>query len=179
MEIKTIGSTRAFEGRVFEVFVDQVEYPSGTRASREVVHHPGGSAVVPLLENGRILLVEQFRYPFRKRLLELPAGRLEPGEDPAETALRELREETGMIAAGCEPLARIYPTPGFCDEIIHIFLARDMTQAQSTPTREEGELHLTVRDISLAEAVQQIDTGEIRDSKTIIGVLLTLRKLGK
>lgn len=177
MELKTVRSNRVFEGRVFGVDVDSVQYPSGNTSIREVVRHPGGSSVVPLLNNDRILLVEQLRYPFGKRLLELPAGRLEPGEDPAETALRELQEETGYTSARLDPLTSIYPTPGFCDEVIHIFLARDLTPFPRSLTREEGEAQLVVCELSLSEALLRIEQGEIRDSKTLAGIFLTLRKL--
>jgi ADP-ribose pyrophosphatase len=166
-----------YRGRVFDLIVDEVEYPSGNKSVREIAHHPGGAVTVPLLDDGRVMLVEQFRYPLGKRVLELPAGKLSPGEDPKVAAARELLEETGWIAGSLEKLTSIYTTPGFCDEELHIYLATDLKESPSGHTREEGELSMSVHFVSLNEALRMVETGELRDSKTIIGLLLVGRRL--
>jgi ADP-ribose pyrophosphatase len=177
VELKTKRSDLVFRGRVFDIIVDRVEYPSGNEGVREVVRHPGGSAVVALLPERRVVLVEQLRWPLSRRILELPAGRLDPGEDPAETAARELAEETGWIAGKIQKLVAVYPTPGFCDELIHIYLATDLTPGTTRHTQEEGEQQLVVHEMALVEAVRRISTGEIQDGKTMIGLLLVQRML--
>src|SRR5262245_14474302 len=118
--MRRLKSEVKYRGSIFDVVVDQVEYPSGNPGVREVVRHPGGSAIVPLLSESHVLLIQQWRYPFSERLYELPAGRLDAGEAPENAAARELMEETGYIAGTVEKLCTMYPTPGYCNEIIHI-----------------------------------------------------------
>src|SRR6266705_1552470 len=114
MELKRVSRQVLYSGRVFDLIVDQVEYPSGNKGVREIAHHPGGAVTVPILDDGRVLLVNQLRYPFGEHIYELPAGKLDPGEDPHIAAARELEEETGYIAGSLEYLASIYTSPGFC-----------------------------------------------------------------
>ena len=171
-ELRQLKREILYQGRVFDLIVDQVEYPSGNKSVREIAHHPGGAVVVPILDDGRAILVRQLRYPLGKRILELPAGKLSPGEDPMAAAGRELEEETGWVAGELEKLTSIYTTPGFCDEVLHIYLGTSLKEASSGHKREEGELSMTLEMISLQEAVGMIERGELQDSKTIIGLLM-------
>lgn len=161
-----------YTGKVFDLVVDEVEYPSGAKGVREIARHPGGAVVVPLLDSGDVILVEQWRWPFETRLLELPAGKLAPGEDPAACAARELTEETGWTAERLEPLTNIYTTPGFCDEILHLFVGRGLRSAPGGHRREEGERDMAVHIMPLKDAADMARRGVLRDAKTIIGLLL-------
>ncbi len=166
------GSKLLYRGRIIDLIVDEVEYPSGNSTFKEVARHPGGAAVVPLSDRGMVTLVRQLRYPLQEEIIELPAGKLDSGEDPAAAAARELEEETGLVAGSLEELIAIYTSPGFCDEIIHIYLATDIQPSPTGPQREEGEASMTLLTIPLQEAVAMIHRGEIRDAKTVIGLLL-------
>lgn len=174
-ELKQIAREVLHRGKVFDLIIDQVEYPSGNRAVREIAHHPGGAVAVPLFDNGDVLLVEQLRYPLGKHILELPAGKLSPGEDPRDAAARELEEETGVRATHLEKLTSIYTTPGFCDEELHIYLATGLSLLPDGHRREEGEFTMTVHTMPLEAALRLIESREIQDSKTIIGLLLAER----
>jgi len=178
MDLKQLRREVLYRGRTFDLIVDHVQYPSGNTGIREIVHHPGGAVTVPLLDDGRVMLVRQLRYPLGNQIMELPAGKLSPGEDPAVCAARELTEETGWIAGGLDRLTSIYTTPGFCDEVLHIFLARNLRESPDGHKREEGEYSMTVVLVPLVEAVAMIHRGEIRDAKSIVGLLLAERRLG-
>ncbi len=173
---KTVKSERPYSGRIFGIRIDDVEYPSGSRGVREVVEHTGGAVVVPLLDDGTVLLVRQFRYPLQKEIIELPAGRLNPGEDTQLCAARELEEETGYTAGLLKKLTAIYTTPGFCNEQLHIYVASDLKKSSRGQQLDEGEKGLTVQPFSLEEAVKMIERGEIVDGKTICGILLLERQ---
>jgi ADP-ribose pyrophosphatase len=170
---KTIKTERHYHGRVFDLILEEIEYSSGNRTTREIASHPGGAVVVPLLENGNIIFVRQFRYPHKQFVIELPAGKLEPNEDPLVCAKRELQEETGYHADKIEKLTAIYTTPGFCNETLHIYLATGLSKSEFGQKLEEGELSLTIETIPLTKAIEMIEQGEIVDSKTICGILLT------
>jgi ADP-ribose pyrophosphatase len=170
--VRRISRTVRYTGKVFDLVVDEVEYPSGARGVREIARHPGGAVVIPLLESGEVMLVEQWRWPFERRLLELPAGKLAPGEDPAACAAREFTEETGWTADILEPLTSIYTTPGFCDEVLHLFTARGLRPAPGGHRREEGERDMSIRILPLTDAVAMARRGDLCDAKTIIGLLL-------
>jgi ADP-ribose pyrophosphatase len=172
IELKLIRRDVLHRGKVFDLFVDQVEYPSGNRSVREIAHHPGGAVAVPLLDDGRVILVRQLRYPLGRHILELPAGKLNPGEDPAIAAARELEEETGWVAGRLKKLTSMYTTPGFCDEELHLYLATGLTPSPHGHRREEGEFTMTVEMIPLAEALAMVRRGELKDGKTIVGLLL-------
>lgn len=176
-ELKRLKRDIVYNGKVFDVIVDYVEYPSGNGGIREVVHHPGGAVIVPLLEDGRVMLVKQLRYPFGKHILELPAGKLSPNEDPEKAAARELEEETGWMAGTLTRVTSIYTTPGFCDEVLTIFLATNLTQSSGGHHREEGEYSMTVHSMEFEDALHLIETGELSDGKTIVGLLLAERHL--
>jgi ADP-ribose pyrophosphatase len=139
------------------------------------VRHPGGAAVVPLFGDGTVAFVSQYRHPTRRYVLELPAGKIDPGESPAATAARELEEELGVVAGRLEPLSEFYTTPGFCAERLWVFLATDL--AETKLRREEDEIIEVVR-VPFATALDMVASGRIDDAKTIIGLLLAARRLG-
>jgi ADP-ribose pyrophosphatase len=174
---KTLRSERRYSGTVFNLVVDEVEYPSGNRGVREVAEHPGGSVVVPLLEDGSVLLVNQFRYPVKKNLFELPAGKLSVGEDPKVCATRELEEETGYSAGTLTKLTAIYTTPGFCNEQLHLYVATGLKKLPEGQRLEEGEMDLTVKAIPIDEVIRMIEDQVIVDGKTICGVFMVERQL--
>jgi len=177
MELKQLTREILYRGKVFDLIVDRVEYPGGRTGIREIAHHPGGAVVVPLFDDGRVMLVRQLRYPFGRHIVEFPAGKLRPGEDPAVAAGRELTEETGWVAGSLEKMTALYSTPGFCDEVLHLYLATKLTPSPDGPRREEGEFTMTVLSPSLAEAIAMVERGEIEDAKTVAGILLVERRL--
>jgi len=172
--MRVVGSRRAFDGRVISVRLDEIEVPSGRRFTLEIVEHPGSVAIVALTADGRVLLVRQSRPAVGGMLLELPAGTLERGEPPEACARRELAEETGHAAVRWEPLLSYHPAPGLLTEKMHLFLAQDLRPV----TAEREEEDLTVHTMTLADARRRIGTGEIRDGKSIIGILLMSERLG-
>ena len=176
-KLKVLRSEKKYTGKVFDLIVDEIEYPSGNKSVREVASHPGGSVVVPFLADERLILVRQFRYPVQENVFELPAGKLNPGEDPATCARRELEEETGYVAGKLKQLTAIYTTPGFCNERLHLFLATDLKKSERGQQLEEGESGLTVEIIPLRRAIEMIEQGAIIDGKTICGILLAERTM--
>lgn len=165
---KTIGQTYQYKGRIINLRLDDIELPNGRPAKREVVEHPGGVCVAALTDRDEVLLVRQFRYPYEEEILEIPAGKLEPGEDPAECGRRELLEETGATAGFYTSLGKLYPTPGYCSEIIHLYFAKDLKFGRQKPDEDE---FLEVVKIPLERLVDMILAGEIRDAKTQTAVL--------
>lgn len=165
---RLVRSRRIYDGRVISLRVDEVVLPSGRTVTREIVEHRGAVAVVPLTPEGDVLLVRQYRAATGGTLLEIPAGTLEVGEDAPQALERELAEEIGMRAGQVQHLATFYPSPGFLTEVVHVYLATDLT-----PYRLEAEEEdLEVVRLPLAEAQAMIDRGDIRDAKSIIGLLL-------
>ncbi len=167
MNFKVIKSETIFRGRVFDLQVDEIEYNSGNKSVRETAVHNGGAVIVAVTKEKKIIFVKQFRYPLKKTLLELPAGKLNKDEDPIVCAERELKEETGYDAENFIKLGAICTTPGFCTEILHIFLAEDLTAGNHN--REEGEYGMEIYEFTVDEVEQKISSGEIYDSKTICG----------
>ena len=165
-----------YEGRVFAVIRDEVRHQSGYESVREVVVHDGGAVIVAVDADGRVLLIRQFRYPVAGHILELPAGKLSPGEDPLDCARRELREETGVTARNWEKLTAMLSTPGFCSEELYIYLARDLEDGEQA--LEEGEESIEVRRVPLAQALALCADGGIRDGKTVTGLALAALRLG-
>ena len=163
---KTVRKNIVFEGKIIRVRCDDALLPDGRPCRREVVDHPGGASVLYVRE-GKVLLVRQFRYPYGEETLEIPAGKLDPGEDPAHTAARELAEETGWEPASVEHLYTIYPTPGYSAEKIYIYRARGVRAGVAHP--DEGEF-LTAAFYPVSDVLAMIERGEIRDAKTIIAV---------
>ena len=165
---KRLSGETVFDGKIMHVRRDRVQLGDGSEAFREVVDHSGGVCVLALDDEGRALLVRQFRYPHEKVLREIPAGKLERGEDPFEAAKRELKEETGAVAEIWSSLGEIYPTPAYCGEIIRMYLAQELTFGETAP--DEGEF-LEVERIDFDRLVEQVLGGEIRDAKTVAAVL--------
>lgn len=172
---KTLSSEKIFDGHIVHIRRDTVLLPDGAQATREVVDHSGGVCVLALDGEGRALLVSQFRYPYKKVLREIPAGKLEYGEDPEEAARRELAEETGATAGEFRPLGELYPSPGYCGEIIRMYLARELTFGQMHLDEDE---FLNVERVPFGQLVGQVLSGEIRDAKTIAAVLKGKLMLG-
>ena len=157
-----------FKGNIINVHHDSVTLADGTPAMREVVDHPGGVAIVGLTENNEVLLVRQFRYPYKETIYEIPAGKLEYGENPRDAAIREFSEECGAEAEIFESLGEIYPTPGYCGEIIRIFYAAKLSYGEQHLDDDE---YLDVIKMPFDECVRRIMSGEIKDAKTIAGIL--------
>ncbi len=160
---KTVSSEEIFNGRILRLCHDKVLLENGETAMREVAYHPGGVCVLPILENRDILLVRQFRYPYREETLELPAGKLNPGEDPLESGRRELKEETGASAREFISMGVLYPSPGYCSEILHMYLARGIDFGKQCLDEDE---FLDVVRLPLEKAVQMVMDGQLPDGKT-------------
>jgi len=168
-------SRRVYEGRILSLRVDTVRLSSGGTALREIVEHRGAVAIVPILDEERVVLVRQFRYAVGQVSLEIPAGTLEPGEDPLACARRELEEETGYQAARWEQLGRIWPTPGYSTEEIILFIARDLRPGPARPEFDEA-LSMTI--MSWSEIWEAIEEGRLRDAKSIVALTWAARRLG-
>lgn len=168
LEEKKVSSETIYNGKILNLRVDKVELPNGNIASREVVEHAGAVAVVALNEKGRLLMVRQFRYPVGEILLEIPAGKLEKGEEPGLCASRELIEETGYEAGLMKPLVSFFSTPGFSDEILHVYLAGSLKFRGVSPDEDE---FIQVEEVTLERAREMIFSGEIRDAKSIVGIM--------
>ena len=165
---KTLASKLLHEGRHFSFLRDEVELPNGYRTFRDVVRHPGAVAIVPVLPDGRVVMVRQYRYAAGKELLEIPAGTLEPGEPVLDCARRELLEETGYEAGKLKPLLSCYMAPGYSSEVIHFFVASDLREAVGEAEPDE---EIAVERLEPEEVVRMIAENVIEDAKTIIGVL--------
>jgi len=168
MNYKVTKSENIFSGIVFDVKVDTIKYDSGNDERREIIHHNGGAVILPITNDGKLILLKQFRYPLQEVMIEAPAGKLEIGEDPLVCATRELTEETGYTSAKITPLGKISTTPGFCDEILYLYLAQDLTAGEHN--REEGEYGMEMFEYTLSEADELIKSGELIDSKTIAAI---------
>ena len=158
-----------YTGKVVTLNIDTVMLPNGVTIDLETVRHPGAAAVVPLKQNGTVVLIKQFRHAAGGFIYEIPAGKLSPGEDPMHCAARELEEEVGYVAGRLERLSSIFTAPGFTDEVIHIYKATGLTAGSQRLDRDEV---LEVQEIPLEEAIKMIGSGTIRDAKTIIGLQL-------
>lgn len=160
---KTVSKNYVYKGRIINVRCDDAELPNGLPCTREVVEHNGGVCIAPITDNNELIFVRQFRYPYMEEILELPAGKLEKGENPFEAGKRELEEETGRVADEYFDFGKFYPSPGYCGEIIHLYAARGLKTTAMHPDEDE---FLEVTKIPLAKAVDMVMNGEIRDGKT-------------
>lgn len=164
----------AYQGRVFSVQCLKIELPDGTEASRDIVSHHGGATVVALTDKGNVLLVRQYRIAVEQTLVELPAGKLEPDEDPLLCAQRELSEETGFRAESWIKLGEMMPSPGYTSEKLHLYLAEGLRPG--TQHLDPGEF-LDAFEMPFSEALRQVESGELSDGKTALGILLAKRYL--
>lgn len=178
MELReqTISSTEAFTGRLVKLRVDRVRLPNGRETTREIVVHRGAVTAVPLIDADRVVMIRQFRQAAGEVLLELPAGTLDPGEDPLACVARELEEETGYRANSITPMFRSYLAPGYSSEMLHTFLAEDLVNVGA---RAEPDEFLEIVQMRMHDAVGLIRTGEIKDAKTICGILMAQRILSE
>jgi ADP-ribose pyrophosphatase len=165
-----------YEGRVVRLGLESLRLPNGKALELEVVRHPGGAAVVALDAGDRVCLLRQYRHAAGGWLWELPAGKLEPGEAAQLTAQRELEEEAGLQAGTWDKLGEFLTTPGFCDEVIHLFLARELREI---PARPQAHELIEVHWLPLGTALEQVHEGEIRDAKTMLGLLLAAGNTGR
>ena len=176
LEEKQISYDYKFKGKIINLRVDEALLPNGAVATREVVEHNGGICVVPITENNEVLMVEQYRYPYSEVVLEIPAGKRDGNEEPLEGGKRELKEETGAVAKNYTFLGELYPTPGYCGEIIYMYLATDLSYGETDPDEDE---FLNLKKIPLEKAVEMIMNGEIKDAKTQAAILKAERILKK
>ena len=169
---KTLEQNYIYRGKILDFHVDKAELENGRAVTRECVDHRGGVSVAALTENNELYFVRQYRYPYHEVVLELPAGKLEQGEDPFEAGKRELREETGVTGKNYVDLGKLYPSPGYTNEIIYLYACRADTRGADD--LDEGEF-LEAEKIPLKKAVEMVMSGEIMDSKTQVLVLKTAR----
>jgi ADP-ribose pyrophosphatase len=177
MHFTLLSREKKYRGKIVDLTVDHVQYPSGTKTVREIIEHPGGAVITALFENNDLLLVKQYRHPLGKEVIELPAGKLDAGEDPLHCAQRELQEETGYTSSAWTKLTTIYTTPGFCNEVLHIFEARSIHPAKTGQALEEGEASIQLMRVPFDDALAMIERQEIVDGKTIVGILMCNERL--
>lgn len=168
-----LSTRRIHTGKIIKLDADVVRFPDGSTSEMDIIRHPGASAIVPFLsdpvgDDPQILLLKQYRYAAGQYLYEIPAGRLDPGEEPHACAVRELREETGCVAGRIEFLFTMFTTPGFTDEQIHVFMASGLEQGKHA---READEFITVETVTLSRALELIKQGEIKDAKTALGIL--------
>jgi ADP-ribose pyrophosphatase len=168
-----MSSREIYKGKVVHLFVETVTLPNGHTTTLEVIHHPGAAAVVPFLPDGRILMVRQYRHAAGGYLFEIPAGKLDPGEAPEACARRETEEEVGHRAGRLEKLGAILTTPGFTDEIIHLYAGYDLVPTRAATEPDED---LTVVPMAFGDALGRVERGEIQDAKTMAALLLAARR---
>lgn len=163
-----IRSREIFKGNLLHVFSDEAELPDGTTSTREYIRHPGAAAVLPVYDNGDVMLIRQFRYPLSQIFFEVPAGKIDPGEGPDTTVRRELTEETGLNAESYYYLGGFYPSIGYTDEIIHLYLAWNLSETGQQV--DDDEFVLRER-LPFSEAVDMVHRGEISDGKSMVTIL--------
>ena len=168
-EEKTLSSEKIFTGKIISLQVDDVELPNGKTSKREIIKHPGAVAIIALTVENKIVMVEQYRKAMERSIVEIPAGKLEKGEEPLECAKRELEEETGYECEKMEHLISFYTSPGFADELVHVFLAQNITKKENAAGLDEDEF-VEVLELTLEEAEHYIKEGKIYDAKTAYAV---------
>lgn len=172
---KTESTKTVFEGKIFTVEIKDITTAEGRKTKREIVKHHGGACILPIDEEGNCYLVKQFRSPFEKVMLEAPAGKIEAGEDPMYCASREITEETGLTAGKIESAGKMVATPGYCSEIIYLYIGTELKYEDGTP--DENEYIATVK-MSLKEALELVENGTIEDAKTQVLIYKASRRLG-
>lgn len=169
LEEKTIKTEHIFTGKVISLQVDDVELPDGKTSKREIIKHPGAVAIIPVTNDNKIVMVEQFRKALERDLVEIPAGKLEKGEEPHVCAVRELEEETGYVCETLELVTSFYTSPGFADEIVHVYEARGLSKKENPASQDEDEF-INLLELSLDEAKEYIVQKKIYDAKTTYAV---------
>lgn len=169
LEEKTLNTEQIFTGKVISLQVDEVELPNGRVSKREIIKHPGAVAVIPVTAENKIVMVEQYRKALERTIIEIPAGKLEKGEKPEICAARELEEETGYECASMEWLISFYTSPGFADEIVHLYKATGLSKKENAATTDEDEF-VNLLEISVEESIQLIKDQQIYDAKTAYAV---------
>jgi ADP-ribose pyrophosphatase len=167
--VRVLSHRRVYDGKILSLELDEIQEEGGTKALREVVRHRGSVAAIPVDDEGRLALVRQYRHPVGQALWEVPAGVLEKGESPEQAIRRELEEEVGRRAGHLEPLVTFHPTPGFCDEVLHLFRA---TRLEEAPVHPDDDEVLEVKWYTLDAARGLLHAGEIKDAKTVIALLM-------
>jgi ADP-ribose pyrophosphatase len=169
LEEKTIKSEEIFSGKIVSLHLQEVELPNGKTSKREIIKHPGAVAIIAVTNENKIIMVEQYRKALERAIVEIPAGKLEKGEEPASCARRELEEETGYECESLELVTSFYTSPGFADEIVHVFLAKGLTVKENSAALDEDEF-VNLEELTLEEALQYIKDQKIYDAKTIYAV---------
>lgn len=169
---KTLDSRYEYQGSILNLRIDGVQLPDGRKSQREIVEHSGGVAIIPVTDKGEIIMVNQYRKAVEETLMELPAGKLEAGEDPLDCAGRELEEETGYRAGEIERLISFHTSPGYSDELLYLYVARGL---QYRGEKQDQDEFIEVEIIESDQIMGLIESGQIKDSKTIIGLLLYLK----
>jgi len=169
LEEKTLKSEEIFSGKVISLHLQDVELPNGKHSKREIIKHPGAVAILAITDDKKIVMVEQYRKALERTIVEIPAGKLEKGEEPAVCARRELEEETGYECTELKLLTSFYTSPGFADEIVHVFLAKGLTKKENSASLDEDEF-VNLEELTLVESLQYIKEQKIYDAKTIFAV---------
>ncbi|PAV29561.1 ADP-ribose pyrophosphatase [Virgibacillus profundi] len=169
-EEKTIKSEKIYNGKMIQLQVDDVTLPNGKTAKRELIKHPGAVAVIPITKDNKIVFVEQFRKPLEKSIIEIPAGKLEEGEEPEVTAIRELEEETGYTASSLSFVSSFYTSPGFADELMYIYIT-DQLEKMENPVAGDDDEFIEILELTLDEAKQYLEEERIHDAKTNYAIL--------
>lgn len=169
LEEKTLSSEKIFSGKIISLQVDEVELPNGRTSKREIVKHPGAVAILPITDENKIVMVEQFRKPLERVIVEIPAGKLEKGEEPIHTAMRELEEETGYVSESLEWLISFYTSPGFADEIVHVYVAKGLSKKENAASLDEDEF-VNILEVTLEDALEMVKEQRIYDAKTVYAI---------
>ncbi len=169
MTAKTTKKTLLHDGRIFKLFSADVTFGNGVKTNLDIITHPGAAAIVPVIDKDTVILLYQYRHALGKNIWEIPAGLIEPDESPSICAKRELTEETGYIAESMENIGKIAPSPGYSNEIIHLYIAKDLTETKQNLDSDEI---IQVHKISFNKALKMISDGDIVDSKTISGLFM-------
>lgn len=169
LEEKTIQTQEIFSGKVVSLYVEDVELPNGNTSKREIIRHPGAVAIIAVTDENKLVMVEQYRKALGRTIVEIPAGKLEKGEKPAVCARRELEEETSYECKTLELLVSFYTSPGFADEIVHVYLAKGLTKKENSAPLDEDEF-VNIEKLTLDEAAKYIETKKICDAKTVFAV---------
>lgn len=169
LEEKTLHSEEIFSGKIISLHLQDVELPNGKQSKREIIKHPGAVAILAVTNENKIIMVEQYRKALERTIVEIPAGKLEKGEEPANCARRELEEETGYDCETLELLTSFYTSPGFADEIVHVFLAKGLTKKENSAAMDEDEF-VNLEELTLEQALRYVKEQKIYDAKTIYAV---------